>query len=64
VKEKPTVHSPFLGHFLLTTSLRQQRRSISISLLTVLKKFPQSTIPVNWTSKFLELLRAMTYVEI
>jgi len=38
--------------------------SMNIPLLTILKKFPQSAIPVNWTSKFQELLRATTYVEI
>jgi hypothetical protein len=34
------------------------------SLLTVLKKFPQSVTLLNWTSKFQELLTATTYVEI
>jgi len=64
VKEKPIVDSPFLGRFLLTIPLRQQRMSMNISLFTVLKKFPQSVIPLNWTSKFQELFTATTYVEI
>jgi len=43
----------FSGRFLLSASLRRRRTSVYISSLTV-------TIPVNYTSEFRELLRAIT----
>jgi len=51
VKEKPTLGSPFLRTFVLTTSLRWQRMSLYISLFT-------AAIPLNYTSEFWEFFEA------
>jgi hypothetical protein len=45
----------FSGRFLLTASLGGRRKPIYISLFTVL---PHASIPVNYTSEFLEIIQA------
>jgi len=44
----------FSGRFLLITSLRRRRMSMSLSLFTV-------AIPVNYTTEFLELFADTTH---
>ena len=57
MKEKRTVSSPFLGRFLLTSSLGRRRVSVYISLFTL-------AIPINYTSEFRGRFEIYVYIYI